>query len=383
MDSAKVLQDRAREQTGFDSFGCPSYQEGLDRLLWSLAHEARFSEFGRAAHEAQIIETLSQRLQIEHWYLQHPEIDDEEIVAPLIGLGLPRTGSTAFASLLGEDTSARSLRTWEVISPVPPPEKATEHTDPRIEQARKVIAQLDSFAPRLRTMLPSSPTAPQECHSFMAYDFKSHAFASQAHIPSYMHWLLHEADLVPTYAYLKRTLKLLQWRCPNGRWRLKNPSHILFIAALDKVFPDAMFWMTHRNIASVIPSCADLHYELTQGYTETCDKAFIAQSNTEVWEIGMRRLLAFRNAGNEGRFIDIYFEDFQRDPFPGMERLYAFLGEEFTAETRERMAAWRANTPRGQHGNHTYDIAEFSIDLDRLGKTFEFYHARFGGLTAS
>ena len=44
-----------------------------------------------------------QRLQIEDWYRRHPEIDDEPIDAPLIGLGLPRTGSTALSCLLGED----------------------------------------------------------------------------------------------------------------------------------------------------------------------------------------------------------------------------------------------------------------------------------------
>ncbi len=382
MDLATALKDRAIERTGLEEFGDPSYQDGLERLVWSLDREAFLSDSGRIAHESQIVETLSQRLQIEDWYRRHPEIEHEEIVAPLIGLGLPRTGSTAFSCLLGEDPNARSLRTWEVISPLPPPEKATENSDPRIEQARQAIAHLDGFAPRLRTMLPTSATSPQECHTIMAYDFKSHAYVSQARIPTYLDWLVHEADLVPTYRYVKRTLKLLQWRCPSGRWRLKNPSHILFIDALDKVFPDAVFWMTHRNIASVIPSCADLHYELTQGYAEDTDKAYIARSNQEVWEIGMRRLLAFRDAGNEARFIDILFEEFQRDPFPSIERLYAFLGEDLTDETRARMAAWRASTPRGQHGGHTYDPAEFSIDLKDLSETFAFYHERFGDLAA-
>lgn len=380
MRSPSALKDCAIERTGLINFGNQSFQEGLERLVWSLNQEACLSEFGHLAHEAQLVETLSQRLQIEDWYCRHPEIDYQEIVAPLIGLGLPRTGSTAFSCLLAEDPNVRTLRTWETLWPLPPPEKATEHTDPRIERAGKALAQLDRLGPRLRTMLPSSATSPQECPTIMAYDFKSHLYASQAKIPTYQNWLVHDADLKPTYQYVKRVLKLLQWRCPSGRWRLKNPSHILAIGALNDVFPDAIFWITHRNVASVIPSVADLHFELTQGYTDCIDKAYIGQSNSNVWEIGMRRLLAFRNSGNEGRFIDIFFDEFQRDPFPSIERLYAFLGEELTDETRDRMTAWRLSNPRGKHGGHKYDPAEFSIDLDDLAKAFSFYHGRFGGL---
>ena len=68
-----------------------------------------------------IVNLLSQRLQIEDWYRRHPEIDDEPIEAPLIGLGLPRTGSTALSFLLAEDPHARSLRRWEATQPCPPP----------------------------------------------------------------------------------------------------------------------------------------------------------------------------------------------------------------------------------------------------------------------
>ena len=57
----------------------------------------------------QIVGLLASRLEIEQWYARHPEIDDQEIVAPLFGLGLPRTGSTALSFLLACDTARRSL----------------------------------------------------------------------------------------------------------------------------------------------------------------------------------------------------------------------------------------------------------------------------------
>jgi hypothetical protein len=87
--------------------------------------------------------------------------------------------------------------------------------------------------------------------------------------------------------------------------------------------------------------------------------------------------MAFRDAGAEHRFFDIHFAPFQKDPFPSLERLYAFLGETLTPEARARMQAWRESTPRDKHGIHTYDLAEFEIDLAAVRERFRFYTDRF------
>jgi hypothetical protein len=381
--TAAALMRAAQAQTGLDDFGEGSFTDGLERLVAALDTEARLTEAGVAAQEGQIVHFLAQRLQVEDWYRRHPEIDDQEIVAPLIGLGLPRTGSTAMGFLLGQDPAARSLRNWEASSPCPPPELATSDTDPRIEIARQSLARRGELFPRMRTMFPSDPSGPTECQAFQAMDFKSQLFQAQTQIPSYADWLNTQADLVPTYRYLKRILKLLQWRCPPNRWRLKNPSHIVFIEDLNTVFPDARFWMTHRDVAKVIPSAADLYSELASAYSDDIDKPYLGALNADVWELGMRRLIAFRDAGNDHRFFDVHFAPFQKDPFPWLERLYAFIGEEFTPEARERMTRWRADTPREKHGSHSYDPADFGLSEAGLHERFRFYTDRFGVATTA
>jgi Sulfotransferase family len=377
MDRVADLIGRARTATGLEDFGEESFREGLERLILAVDTEARLSENGAVAFDAQIIHFLSQRLQVEDWYRRHPEIDEQEIVAPLIGLGLPRTGSTALGCLLGEDPAVRTLRNWEASTPCPPPETQTERSDPRIESARRSLARRAELFPRMKTMFPSSPTAPTECHGLQALDFKTQLFQALVQVPSYSEWLNTKADLVPTYRYVKRVLKLLQWRCPPQRWRLKNPSHIVFIDALDEVFPDARFWMTHRDIAAVVPSSADLYYELARAFSNDIDKAYLGQLNADTWELGMRRLIAFRDAGNEHRFFDVHFAPFQKDPMPPIQRLYDFLGEEFTAEARARMEKWRAETPREKHGDHRYDPADFGLSAEGLRERFRFYSERF------
>jgi hypothetical protein len=379
MDRAGDLIQRACSATGLEDFGADqdSFREALRRLTRALDTEAHLTVSGAAALDAQIIHFLSQRLQVEDWYRRHPEIDEQQITAPLIGLGLPRTGSTALGCLLGEDPAVRSLRNWEASTPCPPPETATETTDPRIEIARRTLARRAELFPRMQAMYPSSPTAPTECQALQAMDFKSQLFQALAQVPSYSEWLNNEADLVPTYRYVKRVLKLLQWRCPPRRWRLKNPSHMVFMNALDQVFPDARFWMTHRDIAAVVPSSADLYYELARAFSDNISKPYLGKLNADTWETGLRRLLAFRNAGNEQRFFDVQFAPFQKDPFPIIERLYAFIGEEFTPEARARMQKWRVDTPREKHGGHHYDPADFGLSAAGLHERFRFYSERF------
>jgi hypothetical protein len=121
MSRVASLLDRAREQTNLDDFGADSFREGLEILVASLDGEARLNDLGRMSMDMQLVDLLANRLQVEHWHSRHPEIDDQQIVAPLIGIGLPRTGSTALACLLGADPEVRSIHNWESMWPCPPP----------------------------------------------------------------------------------------------------------------------------------------------------------------------------------------------------------------------------------------------------------------------
>jgi hypothetical protein len=383
MERAEAYVERARQASGLEDFGGATWREGLERLIHSARTEARLNQAGIAQLEGMIVMLLMKRLEIEHWYARHPEIDDEQIVCPLMILGLPRTGSTALHCLLDRDPAARVIRNWEQMNPTPPPERATYETDPRIAVMQGHMDHRNRVTPRMQQMLPSTAVTPVEDQLLMGHDFKTQIFQASYHIPSYVRWFNHEADLVPTFRHVKRVLKLLQWRCPPTAWRLKNPTYILFVEALDQVFPDARYCMTHRDVAAVIPSGSDLYFEMNSAASDTVDKRYLGELNTEWTELGMERTIAFRDRGNEDRFFDIYFAPFQKDPFPVLERLYAFLGEKFTDEARERMAAWRRDTPRDKHGGHSYDAADFGLDPAELRERFRFYSERFQVPTAA
>src|SRR5262249_20202905 len=158
--------------------------------------EASLNELGEDVFADQIVGYLANRLEIEQCYADHPEIDEQEIVEPLFGLGMPRTGSTALSFLLASDRSRRPVRTREAAAPCPPPETATEDSDTRIAASAAGIEVVTQMFPDFVGMLPSSPTGPQECILILAFDFHSMVFEGMALLPSFTEWLL-SCDMEP------------------------------------------------------------------------------------------------------------------------------------------------------------------------------------------
>ena len=375
MEHVDDLLALARAEAGLEDFGDPTFREGLQRLVRALREEARLNAAGEFTLRTLIIRMLKNRLEIEDWYRRHPEIDAEPIERPLIGLGLPRTGSTALSFLLAEDPAARSLRTWEAAEPCPPP-ATVAGPDPRIARAQEQARIMDELAPRMAALVPSAPTGPMECLDLMALDFKSHYFTAFAHVPSYSAWLL-DADLTPTYRYERRALKVLQWGSPARPWRLKSPTHLLFLGHLDRAFPDARFVMTHRDPAEVMVSVADVYVEVGRMFSDHIDLRYLGGINIEQWSLAMRRALAFRDAGHEHRFFDMDHRAVQRDPIGEVRRLYAWLGEPVTPRFEAGMRRWWHENAASREQNVHPDPTAFGIDLDQVAPLFAEYVARF------
>jgi hypothetical protein len=366
----------AADRVGSDNFGDDAWREGLEVLVGSLNTEAELNEVGTSALADEIVGCLVNRLQVEQWYAEFPEIGDQQIVAPLFGLGLPRTGSTALSSLMAKDPARRSLRVWEANEPCPPPETATEHTDPRIAKAQAGIDFTNEMFTGFKGMLPTAAEGPQECLVTMAFEFRSLMFEGMSYIPGYRAWLL-QCDMEPAYRYHQRVLKLLQWRCGPDRWWLKSPAHMLSIDALDAVYPDARFVMTHRDVGKVLPSLCALYDTLTSVLSERSDPVAMGAYNCRIWRTGLERLIDFRDAGNEDRFHDLSFEAVQRDPIGQVARLYGELGDDLSDDARQRMEEWWAESSKDRTGPGSYRPEAFGLDPAMIAEEFAFYHERF------
>ena len=372
MGDHEQLLEEARAETGLRDFGAESFLEGLEILVRSLHEEARLNAMGERVLRQRILGHLEQRLQVEDWYRRYPEIEDVVIKAPLIGLGLPRTGSTALSCLLAEDPNARSLRRWEAAEPCPPPATVTG-CDPRIERDAQRTSGIKSHT-------PANAAGATECQDLMALDFKAQIFHALAQIPSYSAWLL-DADLTSTYLYERRVLKLLQWRSPTKSWQLKAPTHILFLEHLDRAFPDARFVMTHRDPTEVMLSVAGVYADIVAKFTDHPDAPYLGKLNVDQWSLGMNRALAFRDNGNDARFYDIDFRAMHRDPVGEVRGLYAWLGEPVVDEFEAGMSRWWKLNSENREGSVHADPAVFGLDLERVRPLFADYTARAAAWT--
>ncbi|MUL85396.1 MULTISPECIES: sulfotransferase [unclassified Mycolicibacterium] len=365
MPTVTDIKAKAVEQTGLTDFGDDSFEEGLAILLSSLDSEARLNGRGEAFLYPRITGYLAQRLQVEDWYRRHPEIDEVPIDSPVIGLGLPRTGSTALSILLAQDPDVRYLRRWESSQPCPPPSTVLG-ADPRVPPDKGEMVGT-------RYHVPADTHGPMECHELMALDFKSHLFQSFAQVPAYSTWLVEKADLTPTLAYQRRVMKLLQWGEPDRPWRLKCPSHVLWLDAVSQAFPDARFVMTHRDPTDVILSVADLYADIIGTFTDEIDRPYIGRLNVEHWSLGMDRALQFRAGTGQDRFYDIDFRAMQVDPIGEVTGLYTWLGQPVTDEFAQRMDSWWTRAAAEREASSHADPALFGIDLDQVRPRFARY----------
>ena len=370
------IEESARAQTGLDDTGGDDYREGLERLVESMNNEGDLTELGEAMQHARLVALLAARLQIEDTYRAHPEIDGEEIAGPVFVIGLPRTGTTALSQLVAADPQFRSLRVWESGSPVPPPETATEHSDPRIAATEGNLALMNEAFPLMRTMHHVEATTATECQDLMGMSFRTAHFDGFARVPSYMAWVI-DTDMRGTYQYHRRALRLLQWHCPPTLWHLKTPVHMFALDALIEAYPNARFLWSHRDPAKVLGSvCSLIHY--TRSWSSDRDDAVeLGAEELERWWMAVRRAMEFRRHVGDARFADIAFDDLQSDPVAALAEGLTTIGLGFDERSWVSVERWAASHPPGAQGTHRYDLGDFGLTPGQVRECFSPYYAAF------
>lgn len=369
----------ARKRTGLDAFGDEGFRAPFRRLLAALEDEAGLTTLGRIIARAEMVNLLSNRLQIADWWQRHPEIGDETVRAPLFIVGMGRTGTTILHELLALDPRNRVPLSWEVQRPCPPPIEAERETDPRVAQTDHDLAQTDRILPEFKKMHPMGARLPQECIAITAHDFTSMLHHTAYHVPSYAHWLHREADLAPVYASHRRFLQLLQWRSPGEHWVLKSPGHLWALEHVLHEYPDAVFIQTHRDPLRIVASLASLIAMLRSMTSRHADLGEIAEEWAEHIAVALDHAVDVRESGRipEDRILDLQFRDFLAEPIGFVKRIYDRFGMTFTAETESRMRDHLNTNPSDKHGAHFYRFGDTGLDEAALRRRFQRYQEAF------
>ena len=373
LDEASLLA-QARSSNGLDDFGDDLWLEPFRVLLRALEEEARLTLMGRLMARSDILIWLGTRLQVTDTLKRHPEILDEEIRAPMIIAGLPRSGTSILFELLAQDPDVGVPETWEAMMPCPPPEAASYDSDPRIERVHGLVTQWNRVAPSFATMHEMGGRIPAECGQIMCGSFVSDQIDALHQTPSYSA-LRAQADYVPVYQYHKKVLQILQWKNPRQRWLLKAPAHLGHLPELLQVYPDARLVQTHRDPIKCMASATSLMGTL---YSMRSDQPFNAQMMEDILmgaatAQSLETVMDQRDRGvvPEANIADSRYQDLMDDPMSCIEGIYRHFGMALSETARERMLKYLAAKPKGKFGAHSYEIDEGKAKERALFKRYQ------------
>jgi hypothetical protein len=378
LDVDSVLPS-ARRREGLEDVGPGPLEEPLGVLLDSYA-SAGLHELGAKLLRGSLVHSLRMRLRAQEWVRRHPEVLDEVVLAPVVVVGMMRSGTTLLQRLLAADPEATCAYGWEVLEVAPPLDHDFDRPDPRIAAGDEREAMTRQFAPDLFAIHPMHAREAEEEIVFLADAFLSHVPEAHAHVPAYRSWLDRQ-DLAPAYAHLHRVLQLLQWTKrrrgePVGRWVLKTPAHLGYLEDLRATFPDLHLVHLHRDPVETVASGASLNATLHAMHADSVDLARVGAQWLERTSWVNDRAMASRDSWDPARVTDVAFEDALADPLAQVARVYGDAGLVLTADAERSMRDWLAARPRDP-SRPPYAPEDFGLSAAQIAERFAAYDARF------
>jgi Sulfotransferase family len=369
---ADELIEEAKGQTGFDDFGDLPYREGLETLLETYDRNIKDAD-GRKRCRDRVVMQLATRLKCENAFKAIPEYAEQEIKAPIFVTGLPRSGTSALLNLLVAAPENRGLLQWEVQFPDPWPDSKPGVEDPRYPFLVKALEETrnSDFA---KIHFVDADT-PEECVLLHAFAFTGVQLGFEIMLEPYRSWLLRQ-DLEPMYAYQKKQMQMLNWRNPGQQWMLKAPAHMWGIDAILKVFPDARFVWCHRDPQKVVPSINSMNKVVLGMYAgdySHLDSGEIGRAVMDWYAMSLEQGLAMREKLPENLFVDCSQAQFVEDPMSVVQSVYDAFDLTLSTESRGVLQSHIDANPKGKHGKHEYDLAEYGLTSELIADRFAFY----------
>ncbi len=376
----------ARRKEALTDWGPGEFERPLRVLLADYAG-ADLNAVGAHILRSGIVHSLRMRLRAQEWIRRHPEILDERVAAPIVVVGMMRSGTTLLQRLLAADPRFVCAYGWEVVEVAPRLDHQFSGVDPRIAISAAREAKSRELAPELFSIHPMYATEAEEEIVFLADAFLSHVPESGAHLPRYRSWL-DEQDFSPAYDYLHRMLQFLQWQkrqrfpeqgWPLRRWVLKSPAHLGYLDLLRARFPDLHIVHMHRDPRTTIASGASLNATLHAMHTDNVDVHRVGAQWLQRMGWTNDRAMATRDGWSDDgeRVTDIGFDQAVADPIGQVGRVYDAIGLPLTAQAEKAMRHWLGERPR-EAARPAYGLRAYGLAPEQVDERFTLYSKRFG-----
>ena len=375
------LLAEASEITGLKDFGEDDFMEGFELLLSDINEQQDIPLDRVEPLKQYFLRLLTNR----QWFARDlenlPEIQQQQIQPPVAIVSMPRTGTTKLQRSMSVTHSFHNLLFWQGHMFARIPGEADGGVERRIRETREYEAWMEEVAPEFMQGHPMHTEAAEEELILTEYTFKTAYMIGRFNAPNYAAWLL-QTNVSATYDYLRLQLQYLQWQFCQDQpkpWLLKTPSHLGLEDELTRVFPEGVkFICPHRKPSEVLPSVARITELFTQLYSaNVVPKPIFGEVVVESFGQMLEKHLRWRDAHPEADVLDLGFKEITTDSIGTAEKVYDFLGLEFTADMKNEIAQWDRQHPRNKFGKLVYSLEMFGLDEYKVNDAFSEYRERF------
>lgn len=352
-------------------------RRNLARLAVALAETGGLTEDGLARTRDGLLRDTVARLEGLKWLRDFPEIAEERINAPVFLMGLPRSGTTYFQYLFDRDPRFRLIRTWESLTPFPPPGADPASAARRRTEWAELRRRLNPTFEGFDALHLIDEDGSDECHAFLEQSFGAAGLNNLYRVPGYFDYLLDEADLTLTYRVHKRQLQLLQWHSEPKPWALKYPNHVIAMNEILQVYPDARFVMTHRDPAQTLASICKMTANLRVSRGAATDPGDVGRDMLHFIRRHIDRIMAFDGVSSGARLVHVDYYALVADPVAEMRRIHAGIEVDTPTEVAATVGAWHAANPKNARGRNDYALEQYGLDEDEVRAAFSDYTRRF------
>lgn len=372
-----TLLKRAKRQTGLSDFGdnsTPSptwmaddFRSGLIELCRSGREDGNLNFVGRYALYRQALQGLITRLQMVQLHRSQPQLFETTQLAPLIVVGMPRSGTTYLHRLLALDPAMRPLPFWQLAHPLPPTGK-----DRRRQQTIQDLKWVKRLAPEIDAKHYLGADEPEECLFLLNPTFKSLAFWVSSPVYGYLEWLKQQ-DCSAAYQFYRSQLQVFQAQDPQRQLVLKSPVHTGYLTEIHAAIPNARIVCTHRDAADVQGSANSLFRTLFSLVSDRVDVLKMARTNLDLLGEAADRALNARDQLPSGSLFDLRYDDLLEKPVQCIEQIYRHFQMPLSDDFRHALTTYIDARPQHHFGVHRYSLDEFGLDKDEIRQRFRSY----------
>jgi hypothetical protein len=371
-----------REMDGF-AFLEEAVAEGYRRRLRAYAATDGLSGLGWRIALETTAHRMGNRKRVAKLHAAHPELVDVPVVAPVIVVGLPRTGTTLSHNVLSRAPGCRGPELWEMFDMALPGSRTAKEEAKVQRRVRHTLRAHLKFSPDWDLIHRiGDPRAVEENAFLLDHSIMDLATAP---MPGYWRYLTGDYDAGADWRFVKQALQVLSHGQPQRRWVLKHPGNLYHLPEIFEVFPDAQVVWTHRDPVTVFGSMCSMAESLhhLHMFAHKVEPRNIGRSWLQVLSHGIEKARNDRAALTGGErprakrgaaaFIDLPYARLMADPQVEVATLYQRLGLDWGDAEVDRLNTALRRPRDGKGRRHEYGHTRYGVDNYQIDRAFGDY----------